>query len=231
MTNENNQCYSIIEHDNHFRFLFLDMGGKIMHISEGVLTAPILITGGVVAASGVYVGLKKIKDEDIPKIAVVSAALFVASLIHIPLGPTSVHLILNGIAGILLGWAIIPSFLIVLFLQSILFQFGGITALGVNTLILALPGVIVYYLFRFFFKRTNNSLFLSVISFLCGMISILLSALILALSLFYTNESFFQIARLNVISHLPVIIIEGIMTIFTINFIRKVKPEILKEEI
>ncbi len=118
-----------------------------MHISEGVLSAPVLITGAALAAAGISVGLKKMDYEKIPQVAVLSSAFFVASLIHVPIGPSSVHLILNGINGLLLGWLCSPSILVALALQAILFQFGGITILGVNTVTMALPGLICYYLF------------------------------------------------------------------------------------
>ena len=119
-----------------------------MHISEGVLSAPVLVTGAVLAAAGVAVGLKKIDYEKIPQVAVLSSAFFVASLIHVPIGPSSIHLIINGINGLLLGWLCFPSILVALSLQAILFQFGGITVLGINTVNMALPGVICYYLFN-----------------------------------------------------------------------------------
>ncbi len=70
-----------------------------------------------------------------------AAAFFVASLIHVPIGPSNVHLILNGIVGLLLGWAAFPAILIALVLQAMLFQYGGISTLGVNTIIMALPAV------------------------------------------------------------------------------------------
>ena len=119
-----------------------------MHISEGVLSAPVLVTGAVLAAAGVAVGLKKMDYEKIPQVAVLSSAFFVASLIHVPIGPSSIHLIINGINGLLLGWLCFPSILVALSLQAILFQFGGITVLGINTVNMALPGVICYYLFN-----------------------------------------------------------------------------------
>ncbi|MBW2637609.1 MAG: cobalt transporter CbiM, partial [Deltaproteobacteria bacterium] len=129
-----------------------------MHISEGVLSAPVLIAGAAVAVAGISIGLRRMDNDNIPKVAVLSSAFFVASLIHVPLGPASVHLVLNGIIGILLGWLSFPSIFVALTLQAILFQFGGITTLGVNTVVMALPGVICYYLFRGYVRRGNGFL-------------------------------------------------------------------------
>lgn len=198
-----------------------------MHISEGVLSAPVFVSGAALTAAGVAVGLKKMKEDDIPKTAIISAALFVASLIHVPLGPTSVHLILNGIAGILLGWQVFPAFVIALFLQSILFQFGGITALGVNTLNVALPAIIAYYLFNLHKIKRDNKTYLGIISFICGVLAVFLTALMVGVSLMFTDQSFLEVSKLAVFAHLPVMLVEGIISIFVILFIKKVKPELL----
>jgi cobalt/nickel transport system permease protein len=198
-----------------------------MHISEGVLSAPVLIAGAAVAVAGVSVGLRRMDNENIPKVAVLSSAFFVASLIHVPLGPASVHLVLNGISGILLGWLSFPSIFVALTLQAILFQFGGITTLGVNTVVMALPGVICYYLFRGYVRRENG--FLSYASaFSCGALSVFLSCIFVAVALISTEKSFMTVAKLIVVAHLPVMAIEGVMTLFCILFLKKVRPELLE---
>ena len=196
-----------------------------MHISEGVLSAPILISGGVLTSAGVYMGLKKLSNIQIPLVALISAAFFVASLIHIPLGPTSVHLILNGLAGILLGWAAFPALLIGLFLQGILFQFGGLTTLGINTFNMAFPAIMVFYFFKLF-KKSNNKKILLAGEFLSGALSVFFAALLVGVSLFFTGQSFLKVAELTVAAHVPVMIIEGFITLIVVEFLRKVKPEI-----
>ena len=197
-----------------------------MHISEGVLSAPVLATGVALAAAGISVGLKKMDYQKIPQVAVLSSAFFVASLIHIPIGPSSVHLIINGINGLLLGWLCFPSILVALTLQAILFQFGGITVLGVNTVTMALPGVICYYLFARLIHRENRLVSL-VAAFSCGFFAVLFSAILVAIALVFTEESFISVAKLIVLAHLPVMIIEGIITLFCVAFLKRVKPELL----
>ncbi|MBT4287966.1 MAG: cobalamin biosynthesis protein CbiM, partial [Deltaproteobacteria bacterium] len=102
-----------------------------MHISEGILSAPVLIGGTLITLVGAGIGFKKIDADQLPKAGVLSASFFVASLIHVPVGAASIHLTLNGLIGILLGWGAIPVILVALLLQAVLFQFGGITTLGV----------------------------------------------------------------------------------------------------
>ena len=197
-----------------------------MHISEGVLSAPVLIAGAALSIAGVGYGLKKIDCHRIPEVAMLSSAFFIASLIHVPIGLTSIHLILNGIVGILLGWAAFPAIMVALFLQAILFQFGGITTLGVNTLVMAFPAVICHYLFRYGVRYEINMIAVTS-AFFCGFCSVLISSIMLALTLVFTRESFLEVARLTVIVHLPVMLIEGILTAFCLDFLKKVRPEIL----
>ena len=192
-----------------------------MHISEGVLSAPVLVSGAALAAAGTAVGLKKLDYDKIANVGMLSAAFFVAALIHVPVGLASVHLVFNGIVGILLGWAAIPAILVALILQAVLFQFGGITTLGVNTIIMALPAVVCHYLFG----RIPGKPMLP--GFICGFLAVLLSALLLGATLILTGETFKTIAQLVVLANTPVMVIEGIVTGFCIGFLQKVRPEIL----
>ncbi|MEE4352383.1 MAG: cobalt transporter CbiM [Desulfatiglans sp.] len=197
-----------------------------MHISEGVLSGPVLVTGLVLAVSGTAVGLKKMDYEHVPQTGVLAAAFFVVSLVRVPIGPSSVHLILNGLVGLLLGWAAFPAILVGLTLQALFFQFGGITTLGVNTVIMALPALLCYYLFGpFALKRKPVALSAA---FACGFLSVFFGAILAALSLVFTEEGFLKSSLLLVLSHLPVMIIEGIITSSSVAFLRKVSPAMLR---
>ncbi len=197
-----------------------------MHIAEGVLNAPVLISGATIAVAGTAIGLKKLEYQEMPRVAVLSSAFFVASLIHIPVGPTSAHLILNGLAGIILGWTAFPALLLALFLQAILFQFGGLTTLGINTVTMALPAVFCYLLFAKLVRLENRTLNFAG-GFFTGLLSILLSGILVALALSLSGEAFIPVARMVVIIHIPVMVIEGIITGFVVLFLKRVKPELL----
>ena len=80
-----------------------------MHIAEGVLAAPVLAAGGALAAAGCAVGLRRLDESRLMPTALLSAAFFTASLITVPIGPSSVHPLLNGLTGALLGWAAFPA--------------------------------------------------------------------------------------------------------------------------
>jgi cobalt/nickel transport system permease protein len=197
-----------------------------MHISEGILSPPVLVAGAAFTAAGVAIGLKKMENEKIPRVAVLTAAFFVASLIRVPLGPSAVHLVLNGLLGLVLGWAAFPAILVGLALQGLLFQFGGLTTLGVNTFIMAAPAILCYYLFGRAIASKNSAL-ATALAFGCGFFAILLSALLLAFCLIFTGESFIQAAKVLVLAHLPVMLLEGLVVALCLAFLMKVKPELL----
>ena len=198
-----------------------------MHISEGVLPGWLLVSGYALTSAGVALGLKKLDYSKIPIAGVLSAVFFVASLIHVPIGVGSAHLILNGVAGLILGWAVFPVILVGLFLQAVLFQFGGLTVLGVNTFNMAFPAVIAYYLCQPLLRETT--LFrLVLVSIIAVTISILGSGILLSLELLATAESFKETAKLIILVHFPIVIVESIITFFILSFLNKVAPEILK---
>lgn len=196
-----------------------------MHISEGVLSGPVLLSGVVLAAAGTAVGLKKMDYDKIARVGILSSAFFVGSLIHVNIGPSSVHLILNGVLGLLLGWAAFPAILVALALQALFFQYGGVTVLGVNTIIMALPAVFCYYTFSPLLNKTHT--IAMAVSFAGGFLSVLLSAVLLGASLIFTEKNFWEVSSLVIAANIPVMIIEGIVTAFCIAFLRKVSPEML----
>lgn len=197
-----------------------------MHISEGVLSLPVLVTGAAIAVAGTVQGLKSLSMEAVPKTGIVSAALFVASLIHVDLGVSSVHLLLNGIGGMLLGWALFPAFLVALFLQAILFQFGGLFVLGVNVTTMGVSGVAAGFLGRYLLRRTSKPALAGFVAGACGVAG---GALLTAAALWATGEYFVATAKLIIIAHVPIIIIEGIIGSFVCPFLYKVMPGIFEE--
>jgi len=196
-----------------------------VHISEGILSGPVLVSGIALAAAGTAIGLRKLDVDRIPRAAILSAAFFAASLVHVPIGASSVHLILNGIVGLILGWGAFPVILVALALQAVLFQFGGITTLGVNTVIMAFPAVVSYYVFGPLVRRRPEIALPA--AFACGAASVFLGAILVGLALTLTEKNFLKVSAIVAAAHIPVMIIEGIITAFCVAFLKKVQPEIL----
>lgn len=196
-----------------------------MHISEGVLSGPVLLGGAGLAVAGTAIGLKKIDYDRIMTVAILSAAFFIASLVHVPIGPANAHLVLSGLLGVILGWAAFPSILVALVLQAVLFQFGGLTVLGLNCFTMAAPAVFCFYVFRPLLIKGNGSKFLA--AFGCGFMAMLLSAVLTAGALALSGGEFVGAAKVLLGAHLPVMLVEGVITGFAYTFLAKVKPEAL----
>jgi cobalt/nickel transport system permease protein len=202
-----------------------------MHVHEAVLAGSpqgiaVLSLGAAGAAVGTYLGLRKLDYERVPQVALLSAAFFVVSLVHVPLGGTSVHLVLNGLIGLVLGWTAFPALLIALVLQAVMCQHGGLLALGVNTLNMALPGVAAYYLFHRAVTWRSDALAL-VAGLGAGAMAVLLSAALTALELWFAGREFALFAEAVLAFHLGVAVVEGLITASAVMFLRKVRPELL----
>ncbi len=148
-----------------------------------------------------------------------------ASLIHVPIGPSSSHLVLNGLAGLILGWTVFPALAVALFLQAVIFGYGGLTALGVNLVIMAGPGVACHYLFRSVCSGPNTKTAFAG-GFGAGALGVALGCLGLSLGLYLSDQSFLGAVKLVLLAHLPVMIIEGFIVGSVIVFLNRVRPDL-----
>ncbi len=198
-----------------------------VHIADNALSPGVLGVGTAVAVAGTAIGLARLAPEKLPRVGMLSATFFVASFIFIPVPPTSVHLILNGLVGILLGWSAFPAFLVALFLQS-LYGFGGMTVIGVNTAVIAVPAICCYHVFA---PRMRTSIggraFLY--GFLSGALAIVGTCVLLSLSLYLSGEEgeFLVAAWTAAVGHVPVMLVEGLVTGAAVVFLQKVRPDLL----
>ena len=196
-----------------------------MHIADGVVSLPVLFASTAIAAGGVGIGLSKTDHRQIPQVAVLTAGFFIASLIHIPVGPGQVHLIMNGLTGIVLGWAAFPALLVALFLQALLFGYGGITVLGVNTVNMALPALCCSYLFGPLLTRELSRRATFMVAFAAGAIAVAASGTLLAATLYFSSREFTGVATAILLAHLPVMIVEGVLTGSAVVFLKRVQPD------
>lgn len=211
-----------------------------MHLPDGILPAPIAIAGYAATGFATWYSLRQIKQSpnpqaQVPKASLLTAAFFVASWIHVPVPPTSVHLILNGLLGTLLGYFAFPAILIGLFFQAIMFQHGGLSTLGVNAIMMGVPAILAHHIFqlRHLFKQKNR-LLLATFGFLAGAIGLGLAALIF-FALLMTNLPA-DLDRVTegraiyalTLAHIPLMGIEGFFTASLVVFFYLVKPELLE---
>lgn len=199
----------------------------MVHLSDGIVSPDVWILGLIITIALLIVTLSKVKLEDIPRLSLVTSAVFIASLIHIPIGPASVHLILAGLAGIILGIGAFPAIFIAIVLQALLFQHGGITTIGINTLNIGIPALIAAGIFWIGIHKTNIKNKYLVIGSLSGAIAIICTLVFTSITLILTGQELITIILLLIIAHIPVIFIETMLMGSVAEFLARIKPEML----
>lgn len=197
-----------------------------MHISDGVLSLEATVVVSAISLLALIKALRDLKNEDIALTSVASAMFFIASFIHIPFGFTQIHLILLGVIGILISWSAFVAIFVALLLQALLLGYGGVVSIGVNLFVMAMPAVIIHYLYysKIFSKLNDKVKF-----FLVGFTGTFFATLFLSAILYFSKEEYnyvaFSIFSVNIIT----MVIEGIVSMFLLLFIKKVYPKILKD--
>ena len=214
-----------------------------MHIPDGIISTTAAL-GGYAAAGGLtWLSLRKITQRHenpragIPRAALLTAAFFAASLIHIPLPPVSVHLIFSGLMGVMLGWYAVPAVLVGLLLQAVMFQHGGLTTLGVNACLMGLPALFAHWLFQLRrFLGADRPLTNALLAFLAAFLAIAMGTLLAALLLIYTVPAHLDAAAERAavlalsVAHLPVALLEGVFTAMVVLFLLRVQPALLETD-
>lgn len=152
-----------------------------MHVPDGVLPGSICVGGYATAGLLTWASLRRIHRRpdpasDVPIASVMTAAFFVASWIHVPIPPASVHLVLNGLMGVVLGAYAVPAILVGLFLQAVMFQHGGLSTLGVNATLLGLPAIGAAWLYRWPHPPRRRGAAAALKGFVAGALGLLVSA-------------------------------------------------------
>lgn len=120
-----------------------------VHISDGILSGQWLGAGFVVALGLALLASWRVREEEVARIGLVTAAFFVASSIHVKIGPSSVHLLLNGLVGVVIGRRAPLAILIGVTLQAALIPHGGWSTIGVNATAQMLPALAAAALFPY----------------------------------------------------------------------------------
>lgn len=158
-----------------------------VHIADGVLGWPWLAAGFALIGVLTLIASWRVREEEIPRIALLTAAFFVASSIHVKLGFSSAHLLLNGLVGVILGWRAPLAILLGVTMQALLLAHGGVSTIGVNACTEAIPALLVGALFPWLYASTRGrhawtrSLLVVASALLLG------SCFVLAVTLLVTN--------------------------------------------
>ena len=145
-----------------------------IHLPDGILPAWLWVSGFIVAILVGTILFRLIKKEELtkrfPLLGMMAAAMVLGAGIEIV--PIAYHVNLTVISGILLGPSLIFLATFVVNVILALFGHGGITVIGLNTLILSIEGVLGYFLFRLLWKVLQR---LTPAAFLATFIALLFS--------------------------------------------------------
>jgi cobalt/nickel transport system permease protein len=208
-----------------------------MHIPDGFLSLPVALV--LWALSVVVVGYalrrasRDLGERQVPLMGVLAAAIFAGQILNFPVtGGTSGHLLGAALATILLGpWAAVLVLTTVVSVQALLFQDGGLLALGGNLFNMAVIGVSVSYMvFHSVQKLAGNrsqAVFLG--GFAAAWLSIVVAALACAIELAAsgTSQANFVIPAMGAI-HMLIGIGEGLITIGALAFLKASRPDLLQ---
>ena len=134
-------------------------GGFLMHVPDGFVDLPTAAVAGAVALGAVAVSVRKatrqMNERTVPLLGVTAAFVFAAQMLNFPIaGGTSGHFLGAVFVAVLLGpYAAVVVLTSVLAVQALVMADGGITALGVNVLNMAVIGGMVGYLVFLGLKR------------------------------------------------------------------------------
>jgi cobalt/nickel transport system permease protein len=193
-----------------------------MHIADGIIATEICIGADAAAIGALYLSGRRVRPDEIPTMGFVGASLFAVSLLHFPVGGTSMHLTLLGLGGILLGTRVIPVLFVALLFQALLLQHGGFISVGLNTLNMGFGAVAAGWIWR----RTHAAEVVR--SFLAGSVAILIPAFLMGVEFYLTGYGRGMLYLLSV--YAVVASIEGVLTVTAVRFLRQVQPEILHSE-
>lgn len=204
-----------------------------MHIPDGFLDTKTWVALGVVSATAVGWAVRRaregLEERDIPLMGVTAAFIFAAQMINFPIaGGTSGHFFGGVLAAILLGPArgllVMTTILIV---QALVFQDGGLLALGANVFNMGLLGAVGgYYLYHLFGRLIRGHRIAP--AFLAGWASVVLAAVACALELAISGTVPLLVALPAMAGfHALIGIGEGLITAAALSLIAQVRPDLL----
>ncbi len=204
-----------------------------MHIPDGFLN--VTTWGGTWALSAAGLGFAakraavSMKEKIVPMMGVTSAFIFAAQMLNFPVaGGTSGHLLGGVLAAVLLGPAAASIVLaVVLIVQALVFQDGGITALGANifnmSFVGTLGGWLIFKLISKIFKKEN----LFAVAF-AAWASVMLASFACAVELAFSGTVPFAIVAPAMLSvHALIGIGEALITVAVVAFVKKARPDLV----
>jgi cobalt/nickel transport system permease protein len=209
-----------------------------VHIPDGFINAPTSLAAGAVAAGGVGVSLRRaahtLQERQAPLAGLVAAYIFAVQMLNFPVAAgTSGHLLGGALAAVLVGpWAGALCVAVVLLVQGLLFADGGLSALGLNivnmALVTAWGGYATFLLLRRVAPATKTSVAVS--AGVAAGISVVLASLAFVVEYAIGGAggaSVVTVFAAMVSVHTLIGIGEGIITALTVGVVLGVRPDLV----
>ena len=206
----------------------------MVHIAEGALPLPECLAGYALTLAILCLTLwfRKLKLEDVPRLALFTIIFFVASFIHVNVGPSSVHPLFNGLGGAVLGLHSYLGIFIALLLQAVLAGHGGLSTLGVNTVDMGVPALVAYAIARVFMPRLRSARQVIALGAVIGAVSLLLTLCLTVASILVGAELMHRPEYITaciplVLFHMPLLPVEAIVTGLALYALAVSRPDVL----
>ncbi len=209
-----------------------------MHVPDGFINAPVSAATGLISLGTIWAYIRSAKnlvaDRLIALTGMMSALIFVLQMINFPIAAgTSGHLLGGALAVIVLGPSLgIICIAIVVVIQSLLFADGGLSALGVNLLNMAVVTSVIGWIAISTWKKIFNESYSSIISgsFVAGLLSVVFSSIAFVLE--YAIGGTVAVPLGNVLiamisSHLLIGIGEGVITALIVSLLLRVRSDLV----
>ncbi len=206
----------------------------LLHIPDGLLSLLISLAAWLLAALAVALAVRRAQiafDERLAPLAGIMAAfIFAGQMINFPVAAgTSGHLVGAALAAIVLGpWLGILVMTAVIALQALLFQDGGLLAMGANILVMGvIPALVGYGLYRIVAGRGRRARLL--VAGGAAWLSVMAAALFTALLLGFSNVVSFSIVVPVMLGiHALIGVGEALITVAALSFILGARPQLLE---
>jgi cobalt/nickel transport system permease protein len=208
-----------------------------VHIPDGFLNAATVATTAVVSVGGIANAVRvtgqKLKEKQVPLMGVLAAFIFAAQMLNFPIaGGTSGHFMGAALAAILLGpWAGLLIMTCVLVAQCLIFQDGGLLALGANVLNMGIIGCFTgYYIYRLVTALLGGSSKSRLIGGFTGAwIAIFLASIACAIELAASGASPWSVVLpAMAVVHALIGIVEGLITVVVLGAIAVTRADLLE---
>jgi cobalt/nickel transport system permease protein len=209
-----------------------------MHVPDGFINAPVSAATGVLSFGTLWAYIRSarhlIADKFIALTGMMTALIFVLQMINFPVAAgTSGHLLGGALAVIVLGPRLgLICLSVVVIIQSLLFADGGLSALGINVMNMAIvtsvvAWVVVKYWIKFIGKNPSS---LFIVSILSGTVSVIFSSIAFMMQYILGGTVSIPIGTVLIAMisiHFFIGIGEGIITAFIVSLLVRVRPDLV----